>query len=517
MQHLLCEWVSFSDIGNLDSAYCSRCTRARFLSAAYSKEKIYSIPKSGKSVTVEVDYWFAGDMRQSCDFIPSMDSFEEETCNAIFSWSIKRGARLHFLMVTDMLIHNTECRKMYLEVSGTAIHWLVMPSNHESYPECSTDTLLDVAASCPNITGVILDADDVPSLDYVGHGVYPALTEACSSLRYLSMMHVTVTTEVLAAALAYCRSLTYLELFGCKGLGYVPEEVALPTLRYLSLTRTPVPEETGLAIARHCALLHTLWAFEETGLTDASVRAIAHGCPLLKNTDYQRHLSPDISTEAMVELFKSTRIAKLDFFDWDAATPALAEAVLRASPGLASISFDFSEWLTDEVLALCALHRRTLTTLNLRECSAITEVGLGALVSSMCALRVLSMPYCDSVGPDALDAIAAHCPELQVFYCFRHATSAGLIQLALKCPLLHSVHLSRVEAADDTAVEALARHCPLLKIVSLQGCARVTMYGVCALAEHCALLERLDLPGHLAGEKGPVFRSGHKLKIQILY
>ncbi|HJN38255.1 MAG TPA: hypothetical protein QF353_05725 [Gammaproteobacteria bacterium] len=99
------------------------------------------------------------------------------------------------------------------------------------------------------------------------------------------------------------------------------------------------------------------------------------------------------------------------------------------------------------------LYPESLTKLNLRSCTQITNDGLKALVKHCKNLTELNLPVCLKI------------------------TDEGIVALAKNCKKLRSLDVSYSKITDD-GLKALVKHCKNLTELNLRSCAQITDKGL---------------------------------------
>jgi F-box/leucine-rich repeat protein 2/20 len=250
--------------------------------------------------------------------------------------------------------------------------------------------LLEIASWCPNVK--VLDIRYGYACGYLPWDCcLHAFAQSFQGLTHLSLCGSQYSSEGLASALTQCKRLENVEIR--TGYASIPVEVAIPTLKAITLYGPHTTDDVLVAIGQNCRKVETLDVFatsEEEGckLTDVGVRAVLQGCPLLRKTDV--HNARGISTELRVELAKRCNLTKLYIGNWWDANDELARGVLKVCPNLSVLDCTNCEWLTDATLAVCAQHCPLLETVVLNGCPLVTDEGVLALVGSRGAkLRVI--------------------------------------------------------------------------------------------------------------------------------
>jgi hypothetical protein len=489
LSHLvMTEWLILRDVVRLDSALC----RGDWLGQALSLSH-------GKLTTFKVN-------PESC----------QRNVKAMLRWAVTKNVGLNGISIGENTNRRDRLRRAFLTSSGPEVRWI------HSHIGSKSDvlTLFDVATRCPHTEKLtimqthqippsfreilLLLSDPTNTLDDTHWDRdLPVITQWFQRLTHLTLIHVeNLYSEGLATALSHCQFLTELEIRD--GWLDVPLEVAIPTLKSLTLAAPGVYDETLIAIGHKCADLETLRVFKsclynypDLLITDVGLRAVLEGCPLLRETDVEHAVG--ISDDLRVELARRRDFKTLAMGDWSWMSDGLLQGVLRASPNLMELKCWCCEGLTDVMLAVCAQHCRRLTTLTLIDCREVTDGGVRAFVSVLTRLHALHFWTCEKLGEETVLAVAEHCPLLKELSCPFNASDAAVAVLAERCPHLTKLGFASTHELGDNGLIALATHCNRLKELYLYYCPNITMLGVRALAESCPRLECIGLPLHLVG------------------
>jgi hypothetical protein len=472
---ILMKWVRLKQVVRLDSSFCNQTKRAAFLALAYGRCSIYALNVRSERVPL------------SC----------------AWRWAVSRNAKLDSLYISKDL-----CKTLlagFLDGSGSAIRRAVSVRHHANCVSCDP-VWLEVAKRCPNVEEVAL------------YGEYPAdpwddglsaIAVACQKLTSLSLTHVILSSQGLAAALARCPCLTSVLVEG--GLANMPVEIAVPTLKTLKIHNVRMSDAVLAAIGQRCSELECLELFtslkqrESHPVTDVGVRAVLQGCPLLREIDVE--CAQNISCQLRAELAQRCCFTKITFGTWSWLDEEVAHAVLKVSPQLRALHAGDGTWQTDETLRVCEQYCPLLEVFSIRDCPMVTIEGVRRLLCNMGSqLREVKLRCCRHLGDEGVLAIAAHCPLLRAAFCPAGTTDAAVVELAMGCPLLTWVEFSSCEVGDG-GVAALAMHCTMLQELRIQRCSKLTMQGVRSVAEHCLHLVWVLLPGQFRDQQLPKFRA----------
>ena len=115
-----------------------------------------------------------------------------------------------------------------------------------------------------------------------------------------------------------------------------------------------------------------------------------------------------------------------------------------------------------------------------------------------CHLRELSFNtgfYRNDVHPSWLEAVAAHCPHLELLdlaWCNGGVTDAGIAALAARCPRLASLAMDCCGQITDGALRSLGRHSAELAELSVAWCGNLTDAALADIGR-CPQLGYLDV------------------------
>jgi len=174
-----------------------------------------------------------------------------------------------------------------------------------------------------------------------------------------------------------------------------------------------------------------------TGVTDASVKALAKNCPNLQQ----------------IYLNGCTGVT-------DASVKALAENC----PNLAWINFDGCTRVTDAPVKALAENCPKLQTIGLNGCTRVTDASVKPLAEKCPNLQRIGLNGCTGVTDASVKPLAKKCPNLQQIYlngCTR-VTDASVKALAENCP-----NLQRIGARNTRVVEDYRAHPRLRRILKL--------------------------------------------------
>jgi hypothetical protein len=226
-------------------------------------------------------------------------------------------------------------------------------------------------------------------------------------------------------------------------------EIAISTLKSITIKSVHLNDAVLIAIAQKCVKLETLLIFggykREHLITDEVVRAVLEGCPLLRETDvvYAR----SISDELRVELARRRDYRCLDFGRWCNISDKLAQEVLKVCPNLTELQCRYCGRITDATLLVCAQHCPALKAINFTGCPLVTIRGVRALVSKAASrLRTVEVQKCPQLGDEMALVLAEHCPLLEDFESDPKMSNAAVGVLVRHCVRLRRKPMGSGEA-----------------------------------------------------------------------
>ena len=207
-----------------------------------------------------------------------------------------------------------------------------------------------------------------------------------------------------------------------------------------------------------------------------------------------------------------------------------AKGLLRLVKGCPDLLPDqvVSTIKNDTFCAVVSKLHPDLLSINLAGCTAVSDIGIGAIASRCTKLTAIDLEECSLVTDKGLATLAAACPELLPDKVLSKAKGVRFCAaVAKQHPDLMEIDLLECNAVTDKGLEALAKSCPRLlpnKVLSkakgnlfciavanqhpdlaeidLQKCIAVTDKGLAALAKGCPKL----LPSKvLSKAKGDLF------------
>jgi hypothetical protein len=400
-------WLDLKHVVRVDSACCSRDMRSRFLAVTYC----HSLAVSAHS------HHF------------------DKNLKAMLRWAVLRGSKLDGVCISGETDRTWQLVTKFLVQTGSSVRWIhgIKRVGSNGFQQ----KLLEVAKLCPNVQKLTLTGDHRETISW--DGCFVALASILPSLTDLALCNVPLLSETLGIALQQCAGLEKLSIWACTQA--ITEEIALPTLRSLTINSIHMTDAVMIAIGQRCSKLEALKVFlplvleTEHRVTDVGVSAVLQGSPLLRDTDVEYAVG--ISDELRVELARRGNFSRLVFTKWRGMGDELAREILRVSPNLVALSCQWRcGWLTDATLAVCAEHCPLLEAIALADCPLVTDSGVRYLVSRLGnTLREVNLVTlgCPGLSDDSVMAVVEHCPHLQQFACIPEPGRAAAAKLSECC------------------------------------------------------------------------------------
>jgi hypothetical protein len=414
-RHLLVNWLDLKLVVRLDSAFCSGTFYTQFSIMAYGQFTVYSVHQYSTSPK----------------FVFAMQ------------WAALRYAQLDGIYVNEWTSKRTLFT--FLTMSRNAVRWVSCFCDFKTDCSVQMKKLTEIGRWCPNIErfGLICWRSDVLWDDCL-----TALTTSLQKLTKLTLCDsVKLSTGGLITALNRCRCMESLHLNTI--LQRVPVEIAISTLKSITIKSVHLSDAVLIAIAQKCVKLETLLVFggykREHLITDEVVRAVLQGCPLLRETDFE--YAKSISDELRVELARRRDYKCLDFGRWCNISDELAQEVLKVCPNLTELQCRCCGRITDATLLICAQHCPPLKAINFTGCPLVTIEGVRALVSKAASrLRTVEIHKCPQLGDEMALVLAEHCPLLEHFESDPKMSNAAVGVLVRHCVRLRRKPMGSGEA-----------------------------------------------------------------------
>jgi hypothetical protein len=484
VQRVLVDWLGIMSVVRLDSAFCNKTFRSRFLCIAYTDNGIYSVGV--------ID--------------PQTERF--------LHWCLLRGTRVDNIILDNAPTSEAAVLGNFLSHQGAHLRSITIKERRRE----ARYVLLEISVRCPLVESMFITCYTTSTSPWDEQ--FLLFSEKCRKVRILFLSRVTVSANSLENALRNCSNLTHLTInsMTCS----LPKGMVFTSLEYLDFCDcSGVSDTTLLTISESCPKLQTLHVFRQgqptRPITDVGVYAVLERCPLLRDTDVE--CAEGISQNLRMELVRRNNLTRIfvSSATWKGLDNSALQEILRLSGRLTALHCMFCEWLQDDTLLVCAQHCPLLAILSLTGCEAITTAGVVSLITGCGAtLKSVALTGCVLLGDEVVMAIAEHCPLLEGIPCPAGVTDAAVVKLAEGCPLLVEICLNHANISDHSVV-TLATHCPRLENVGFGPRSDITMDAVRALAGHCPNLSYLQLPYSLRSHALAELRLGVQVECSYQY
>eukprot|EP01032_Pedospumella_encystans_P011990 gene11990-13904_t len=303
-----------------------------------------------------------------------------------------------------------------------------------------------------------------------------------------------MTEHALSAIARHCTSLVRLDI-GSNGeldANQLAHTLCqMPKLRWLNVTTASFLSHHWRMIFDHCSLLQHI-DISFTMFNAETMLYMGQKCPLI--TSVKMHGEGD-DLKVVALTYSLPKLQELYLHDSCELTALGIMYMAKTCKDLRKLDLSSCPDVTDECLATIALNCPHLTYLD---CSmggrSLTDLGVILLAQGCTKLKLLKLPFSDTITDASLFAIAHNCPRLEnVSVINGHSiTDAGIIAISTHC-----VHLKYLELGynkfTDAVLVSLATHLPGLWELKLQVCETFTSAGIVALAQGCKSLAYLKI------------------------
>ncbi|CAA2973046.1 EIN3-binding F-box 1-like [Olea europaea subsp. europaea] len=250
------------------------------------------------------------------------------------------------------------------------------------------------------------------------------------------------------------------------------------------------------------------------GLTDFGLKAIARGCPSLRELSIWH--SSSIGDEGLLEIANGCHLLeKLDLCHCSAVTDKCLLAIAKNCPNLASVTIESCSNIGNESLQTLGRSCHNLKSVTVKHCPLVGDQGIAGLFSSAgnvvtkvklqalnisdvslavighygSALTDLALIGLQNVNERGFWAMASG-QSLQKLKSLAITTCRGVSDLGLEaigkgCPNLHQVCLRRCPLVSDKGLISFAKAAGSLENLQLEECHRITHSGVFGIFANC--------------------------------
>ncbi|CAN4112997.1 unnamed protein product [Withania somnifera] len=364
-------------------------------------------------------------------------------------------------------------------------------------PSISNKGLVAIAENCPSLTSMTIE-----SCRNIGNEGLQAIGRCCTKLQSLTIKDCSLVGDQAVASLLssgtimlkkvklHALNITDFSLAVIGHYGKAITDLNLSSLRNVS--------QKGFWVMGNAQGLQSLVSLTITlcrGATDVSLEAVGKGCTNLKHM-----------------------LLRKCCFVSDGGLVAFA----RAAGSLESLLLEECNRISQTGILNAVSICSKLKSLSLVKCMGVKDLHLQASSLLPCeSLRSLSIRSCPGFGSTSLAMVGKLCPQLH------HLDLSGLTGItdAGLLPLLESskAGLVKVNLTDclnltDEVVLSLARlHGDTLELLNLDGCRKVTDASLVSIAVNCPLLSDLDVSKCSITDSGVAAIShGVQLNLQVL-
>ncbi|CAI9096657.1 OLC1v1032855C1 [Oldenlandia corymbosa var. corymbosa] len=256
------------------------------------------------------------------------------------------------------------------------------------------------------------------------------------------------------------------------------------------------------------------------GVTDFGLKAIAHGCPSLRDLSLW-NLSA-ISDEGLIAIANEChRLEKLDLCECPAVTDKALLAIAQNCPNLTSLNIESCANIGNGSLEAVARFCHNLKSIAIKNCARVGDNGVASLFLKpdgnvltkarfeSLSISDMSLAVIGRYGNALSDLSLVNLQNVNERGFWVMGNCRGLSNL-------RSISVTACQGFTDVGLEAVAKGSPSLKRVSLQKCAFVSDNGLASFAKAAASVEVLQLDEchriSPAGFLGLLLQCGKKMK-----
>ncbi|KAK3105666.1 hypothetical protein FSP39_002961 [Pinctada imbricata] len=211
-------------------------------------------------------------------------------------------------------------------------------------------------------------------------------------------------------------------------------------------------------------------------LTNKGLHTVAKRCPELRHLEIQG--CSNVTNQSLYEVV--SYCVNLELLD------------VTGCPCVTCIS------LTDRVLQTATAHHLRqvyLRILDMTDCYALEDEGLGVIASHCSQLQYLYLRRCVRIGDAGIQYVANYCSflkELSISDC-RKITDYGICELAKLGDNLRYLSIAKCDKVSDVGIIQLTKCCRKLRYLNMRGCEAVSDDSMDVLARHCSKIKSLDI------------------------
>ncbi|RYE85525.1 MAG: hypothetical protein EOO65_00170 [Methanosarcinales archaeon] len=357
---------------------------------------------------------------------------------------------------------------------------------------CITDAALQMVASlCPHLRELRLDA--CAALTSLG---IAATAEACPELQSLSMNDCLLVNDAALSRIGgCCRNLRTVSLRGCAGIS-----------------------DGGVRmLAAGCAHLQNIDLSAGPAITDAGLASLAAGAVHLQRVCMEAPARAHLVSDGALTLFGTHlhQLAELILTGCDRVTDVGIRWLCSGTPQLKVLVLDGCRRMSDKALALVAASCPQLQHLSLSDCNMISDIGLRHIACGCPQLQEIHLQNLPLLSDGRLSALPVSTrlsgtpikphlfkplaldKRLLAADALSARSEVGMTALALACPLLTCIDVSRCAGVGHNVLRAIRTNCVHgVHTLNLAACKSTTTDALCNLLREIGpTLQHLELRG----------------------
>ena len=508
------EWLELIDIAQLDTAFCCKKDRIKFLSLLSCPQIVFT------------------------QYI-----FEHGTSAAL--WIIKRNVKIQSIVLfSDILRDDDLCLALVPSLCSPALECITLctyidseydPMNEENICDGVDMFLNSLASSCPNVRSFRIKSESL-YFGIVAQSLVKLLSH-CKKLRVLELPNCCSGSKAFLCALYGAPCLQTVSMSG----GYIKDAVQDIPLDVISKTMVHLNcqnvsfTETGTDLGHICAHFPNLKTLTATGVSNEVLVAIAKDCPLLQDVTICVAESVEDATALLVaQNWPHLRRLGLHLTIEEEEDMYLGHScfedgiitIIQNCPQLTYFSAVCRPRIYKERYGdLANSDRCRGNTISKLRALYVDSLSLGGFyqIRSMCQnLCLLAIhhgnPYyindqtAEDIDARPLEAYLQCINDSSIKVLYIH-NCFDLLEEDVAClPALQEVHFSNVYPGLTSGVNILrfVKHCSQLKVLSLRNCFSVPDDFVLPLLDACPSLTSLAI---INREKGKVIRLTPSFKM----
>ncbi|XP_031794556.1 dynein regulatory complex subunit 6 [Sarcophilus harrisii] len=398
---------------------------------------------------------------------------------------------------------------------------------------------LNLGKGCHKITN--LDLSGCTQISVQG---FKDIASSCTGIKHLVINDMpTLTDNCIKALVERCKSITSVIFIGSPHLS----DTAFKYLTDCSLNKVRVEGNNRITdltfklMDKHYGDLSHIYMTDCERITDVSLKSIANlknlvvlnlaNCIRIGDVGLRSFLGgPSSSKLRELNLTHCAQISDLSLAEMGERCRSLTYLNLRSCTQLTDCGIEFITKLpnlisidlsvtaiTDEALTSLSNHKK-LKELSVSECEFITDSGVKHFCQSTPILEHLDVSFCLKLSGEILKALSTKClrlTSLSIAGCPKMNDLAIRI-LSKKCHYLHILDVSGCVRLTDKAIEYLLQGCKQLRILKMRYCRRISKVADFRISSQVKCREySIEDPPFWFGydHKGIIFRDRVRVKV----